>query len=218
MSTIAEQLDDMLMAIVDPEDEIYKSLISDKEGTPESDPVNPVDLNIGATAGILEWNRRIAKSLLTQLFFDQSEGMFLDLIAHKYIGMPRGGGESDTEYRNRIMDVILGHKVSPASIIFYSRPYSSKEPIIYEGSQGAAYAGLSYAGVYDEMLIEHSEKPQMIGQWVFPAMAIRVEGSDCFFVLFLEDTDPADLPMLVDKLNRLIAAGVEYEIRIKYSD
>jgi len=216
MGTIAQEFNTMLAAFFNKDDLVYQSVFCNEYNTPETSPVNPEDMNIGAVASMIEYNRRLSLSLIKQLFLDQAEGIYLNLIAQNYLDIARAQSESDADYRARIVELILGHKVSPAAIIYTMRKYSSQEPEIYEGKQNSAYASLSYAGVYSNFKIT-SGLPHLIDTFVFPAVTLLIEDEAFKFILFLWDTASGDIPLVIDTLNQFIAAGVTYEVRIQYA-
>ena len=172
-------------------------------------------MNIGAIGSMLEWNRRLTIDLTKQLFFDLVEGVFLKLTVDDIIGIIRGEGETEADYKQRVGDIILGYKISPAAIIYNSRPYSTSEPVLLEGDLEGAYAGYSYAGIYEDFQLE--SPPENLDEWVFPAITTKASTSAYFFILRLENTESSAIPLLVDKINRLIAAGIDYDIRIEYT-
>lgn len=212
MPTVAQTVDTYLQAIFSKNDPIYKSFISNSEGVPEALINNPMDFNIGVFAGFLEWNRQLTLNLIDQLDLTKAEGKFLNFLARELIKISRFAGESDAEWVTRIQAYTIRAKVSPASIIFHTRPFSTTEPIIQEGPQDGAFAGLSFAGISTEF---RNETPgQEFDHFVFPAISINTEQAAYFFILILTETDPADIPKLFDLMDRWVAGGVQYEIRI----
>ena len=218
MSNNADKLNQFLKALYDVEDPTYKVLVADPGGTPEVTIVNPIDLNLGVIADLLEWNRLLTITFLKQLFFDQTQGKFLDLIAHDHFGLIRASGESDSVYIDRVKNIILGRKISPASIIVNTTPYSSPNPpIIIEGDQEQMYADVSFTEYYQDsfqVLISTSAK-YPVGDWVLPAIAFSFDAGAFFFILILEIIDSNDLPAVIDIVDRHIAAGIDYEIWIR---
>ena len=217
MSTNADKLNKYLKALIDVTDDLYKSIVSDPDGTPESTIVNPVDLNYGCVADLLEWNRMLTKSLVRQLYFDQAEGKFLDLISHTHFGLIRASGETDSQYKSRVKDIILGHKISPASIIYLTRGYSSPgEPQLIEGEQDSAFADCSFTECYTSFQVaSSSSNSYQVGWWVFPAIALASTTSLYFFILILDNTPSSQALTVLDIVNRSIAAGIDFEIWIK---
>lgn len=212
--TVADLLNKYLKALFDVNDSIYKSFISDKDGVQESTIADPIDFNLGAIANVLEWNRQLTKSLLKQIRLDLAEGRFLNLIAHDHIGIVRYDGETDLEYKTRIQNFIIAHKVSPASIIFYTRPFSSPgEPVIIEGQQDSAFADVSFSDNYTSF--QNQTPGDEFLHWIFPAIATSSGASAYFFILILQNTASEDIPKVIDLVNRWIASGIDYEIHIE---
>lgn len=210
--TVAELLNKYLRTLYDIDDNIYKSLISDVNGSPEVVISDPIDYNIGVIADILEWTRQLSISLGKQIFLNQAEGKYLDLLAHNNIGLVRYPSENDTDYISRVQKFIIGRKVSPAAIIFYMRPYSDIEPAIIEGGTDTAFSDITFNDVFTtfQQLTPGSE----FGNWVNAAIAGSDKVASHFFTLVLEGSSASDIPLIIDTMNRLIAAGVGYEVQI----
>ncbi len=210
--TIVDQLNRYLQAIFNTNDVIYKSAVADKDGVPAGVINKPTDFNSGQIANVLEYLRGLSKDLLKQIFLDQAEGKYLDLIAQDNIGLTRYAGESDVDFVARIQKFLIADKISKAAIIFCMRPFSSPgEPVILEGEQDAAYATFSFAGVYSTFQI--AAPPVYLNHFVFPAIS-RSQQSAFFFVIQLENTPAADIFKVIDLLNRIVAAGIVFEIQI----
>lgn len=210
MATVAETLNKHLGQVLDTDNALYKSLISDPEGTPAGTVNNPTDYNIGVLAGMLEWNRDLTKTLVKQLDLTQATGKYLDFIAHDHLGIFRHASESDTDFVTRIQDYIVGAKVSPGAIIYHMRKFSSTEPQILEGEQDGAFADVSFSDVYQGF------RDVVDNLFVFPALTVGSDSQAFFFILILEDTAAADVTALFEELERLVAAGIEYEVQITY--
>ncbi len=212
MNTLAPIINKHLKAIFDTEDPVYHALIADDTGTPEVSPVNPSDMKIGAIANPLEWNRRLTLSLVKQLRFDQAEGIFLRLMIDDFLGFMRAAGENDAQYKARVVDMVLGPKISPAAIIYNARPYSTTEPYLETNDFNMAYDDDFYDDYYDT--VQLTNPPAYIGQWVMPAVTRNVRGMIFFFVLFVSNTPDDQVPILMEKINSLIAAGIEFEVQV----
>lgn len=213
MSTTANLLDKYLRALHNTSDPVYKSLVSDIDGVPEITINDPMDFNNGAIAGCLEWIRQLSIGLLKQICLSTAEGKYLDYMVHNHINLVKFQNETDTAYRERVRNYIIAPKISRASIIYYSRPFSSPgEPQILDGVDDAAFADVSFSDVYT------SFQNQGLGlennYWVFPALTTSISGSAYFFVLRLENTVSSDIVKVVDLIDRWIAAGIAYEIQI----
>jgi hypothetical protein len=213
MSNISETLNKYLRAIFDVEDSIYKSIISDSSGVPAGTINNPMDYNIGAIAGMLEWMRNLSIDLVDQLFLNLAEGKWLDFIAHRHIGIVRYSGESDVDYISRIQKFIMADKVSPASIIYYTTPFSSPgAPQILEGEVDAAFAYASFSDNYD--LFQNQSPGPQNNWWIMPAIPVGASSVAFFFVLRLENTSSADIEKVIDIVDRWKAEGIGYRIQI----
>lgn len=211
MSTVASWLDDNLKALFDVDDAIYKSLISDVDGIPEVSIIDPVDFNNGALAGMIEWIRQLSITLKDQLFLDTVTGAFLDLMVHFYIGIVRYESESDSDYVDRVRNFIIAPKCSPASIIYYCRPFSSQEPEILE-MDDTAFSDVSYSDNYTSFQLDMTGDIEN-NHWVLAGIADS-SSSAYSFILRLYNTASADIVKVVDLVNRWIAGGIDYEIQI----
>lgn len=215
MGNIAKVVNKYLRALYDIEHEIYKSVISDENGIASPTVNNPMDYNIGAIAGVLEWNRNLTLSLINQLFLNQATGKFLNLQAHDQIGIVRYYGESDVDYAKRVADFIIAPKISPASIIYYLRPYSEDEPIILEGRQDSMFADVSFSDNITEFQIE--TPGQYFEHWVSPAIAGSAATLSYYFIVILKNTLSGDVQKVMDIIDRWVASGINYEVQITYS-
>ena len=209
MSNIAYVLNDWLKAIYDTEDEIYRSFMADIDGVPEDTITVPMDYNIGAIASALEYLRQSTKLFVRQMFFNEAEGEWLDLILVDYFGLMRKDGEDDTEWATRVRDVIIGPKMSNAAIIYNTRQYSDSEPEIVVGDLDAAFADVTFSDAYDDAFVDSDS-----GEYVMPAIMRSHAAGTYYFRLLLEGTSDDDLIDVVNTVNSLIAAGIEYEVVI----
>lgn len=206
---VTEQINEYLKALYDLDDPVYKSVYADRDGTPNPTINDPNDFNLGAVANVLEWNRQLGLCLVDQIFINKASTKYLREILEKNIGIIRYPGESDADYLARAQNFIIGRKVSKAAIIFSMRQYSSTEPVIQEGNFDVAYADVSYSDVYSSFQLVSPTT-----DWVLPALSANENETSFFFVLKLTDTDPNDFVKVIDTLNRLVAAGVAYEVQV----
>lgn len=209
---ITNTLNKYLKAIYDINDDIYKSLISDETGVPAGVINTPIDYNLGVIASVLQYTVTLYIDLVSQIFLDESEGTYLDLIAHNHIGIVRYTGETDANYITRIQKFILNEKTSPTAIIVAARPFSSVEPIIVEGATDSAFADWTFSDNYTSF--QNQTAGAEFDYWIMPAIAIGQDSSAFFFILILENTTEAQVPELLDMLERYVAAGVSYEVQI----
>lgn len=215
MSTIAESVNKYLQ-IFDQSDSLYLALLSNVGGVPNMTINNPTDFNIGAIANMLEWNRRLTISLRDQLYLNKATGKFLDLITFQHIGILRFPGESIADFVLRIQQLIINPKVSPASIIYHTRQFSSPaDPVIVEGAQDSAFADVTFSDQYKSF--KNQTPGPELNHWILPAITVGSAGGLYFFTLILENTPNNKIGELVDWVDRLIAAGVGYEIQINYT-
>lgn len=213
MATVAKSLNKYLKAIYDTDDPIYRSLISNVDGVPAGTINTPQDFNAGAVANILEYTRQLSLCLIDQLFLNRATGKFLTLMTHEIIGIVRFEGESNVDFVERVQNYIIATKVSRASIIFYTRPFSSPgEPQLLDGVDDAAFADVSYSDNIE--MFQQGDVPPFNNWWVLPGLTISEEGASYFFILRLENTASADIVKVVDLVNRWKGDGIGYEIQI----
>lgn len=212
-NNISENLNRYLEQIFDTEDSIYKAIFSDITGISAGIINVPNDYDIGAIANLLEWNRNLSKSLLLMLNLQNAIGIWLDLIAHVHLGLVRFPEESDIDYKNRIINYIIAPKKSPASIVYYTIPFSNPGlPQLIESPSDIAYSDVTYASFYKKFKQTGGQFDQW---WILPAIAFSESASSYFFVLVLQNTNVDDVPKLVDLVNRWKTSGINYEIRIE---
>lgn len=147
---IVDRINNNLETLFDPEnDQIYKSLICDKDGEIPSTITKPTDIDIGAIASEIEYFRLLSIDLIKQLYINQASGKFLKYQLEEYFASLRLEDETDVEWVQRTIANVFQQKVSRASIIFSLRPYSSQEPEITNVIQESAFADFSFADAYD---------------------------------------------------------------------
>ena len=211
--TVAKTLIKWTRAIWDTEDPMYRSMVADLTGIPNPTIVKPTDFNNGVYAGMLEWNRQLTLTLLKQIDLSQASSKWLDYITQNHIGINRSKNETDSHFVNRVQEYIIGKKISPGAIIYFTRQFSpNAEPIIEEGIQDGAFADLSFTDIYTGF--RNTVIGDQFDWYVFPAIATNSTVAAYFFVLILEGTSSDDIPMLFDYVNRWIGSGIGYEIRI----
>lgn len=201
---------------------IYNRILTDAERTEiyEKDSIThyfkpnnelvlkPTDYNIGVIASILEYLRQSDKEFVLQLYLDKAVGEWLDYIAIERFGIMRLDGETPEQWVDRIIDIIIGPKLSKAAIIYNTRKFSVDEPAIVEGIDGA-FCDVSFEGYYKESFFD-SER----GKWVIPAIIQDLSSDEFYFRLYLTGTTESDIMNVVNTVDRIKAAGIEYEIRI----
>ncbi len=213
MSNITKLLNKYLKPKFDVTHAIYTALISNSANTPPGSPSKPSDLNIGAIANILEWTRLLSKGLLNQLDLTLASTKYLNYTIQDLIGIVRFESEIDADYLQRTVNYIIAPKVSEASIIYYTIPFSSPGlPQILDGTE-TAFSDVSFSDNYSEFQNKTPGSPEY-DYWIFPALSNENSGGAYFFILRLENTATADIIKTVDLVNRWIAAGIRYEIQI----
>ena len=88
MSTV-DRINNNLSAFFDINDEVYRRLISDNQGTNPDTFVLPTDIDIGVLASQIEWLRRIKNTLNEQIYLNSSEGEFLKYTLETFFNSMR---------------------------------------------------------------------------------------------------------------------------------
>lgn len=198
----------------DKTDAVYKAFISDPDGIANPMINTPKDYNKGGIANLLEWLYKYSLELKKQIYLNLAETNWIDYIAGNFIGINRYEGENDADYVNRIKQFLMDKKISPASIIYATIPFSSPGlPVLYEGESSGAYADISYAGCYIEFFNTAPGPDQ--NNWVLPAISIGQQGGLFNFVLILQNTDTADIYKVLDIVQRWKAGGITFQIIIE---
>lgn len=209
---ITERVNQFLSAIFDLNDPIYKSLIANFEGISSTKILTPADFNEGAMSDLLEYNRELTAGLLKQIYFDQSHGSFLNMIINNHIGISRGNGESDDEYKKRTTDCLFSPKISPAAIKFLLRDYSTPNPPeIVEGEGVFCYSDSSYSDVYKKF--KARGETYLTGSWVYSAIT-HYNVTAYLIIVILYNTPVQKLPVVIDIIKRSIAAGIDFQIEV----
>ena len=193
-------------------DQLVRAWITDKNGVPEAIIENPSDYNKGGVANLLEYLKDLANCLLVQFDPDLNSDTWMDFIFHQHFGLPRWPGETNQEWAQRVSDFVLAPKLSPASIIFFTRPYSATEPEILEGLESAAFAGRCYAGVGRTGIIQ--TPGYKYGTWMFPARARSTSSAVYTLTIRLTDTANADLEKLAEIMRRWVHPGIRWKVLI----
>jgi hypothetical protein len=211
---IPERINNNLSVLYNIEDEIYKALISDVDGTNPETITKPTDIDIGVIASQIEWLRRLSIDLLKQLYANHASGEFLKYILEDFFNSLKLEGETDEEWLERVTAIIFSPKVSTASIIYALRPYSSIEPEVYNIASESAFADFSFADItYSGSYIMDD------GTIVIYVPAIAETFSSSYFKIkiVLYDTIDSNVVTVINIINRIIPAGIEYILQINYT-
>jgi len=201
----------------DHNDIVYKSVFCDKDGIPNNTIKKPIDLNLGAIASLLEYNRLLTIQLIDQVYLNKAKEKYLDKFG-LFFDIKRIKNESDNEYYLRIKNYIFSHKVSPASIIDAVKQYSSRLPKIIEERLDSAFSDLSFSDYYT-FNTRIGDPNSIYYQWyIAPAIASN-SGDDStafYFILQMYNLQNQDIIKVIEIVNEWKASGVEYHIEIIY--
>lgn len=212
--SITDIINNNLSALLNPDDdEIYKALICDQDGTIPGTISKPTDIDIGVIGSQIEYLRQLSITLLKQMYADQADTEFLEYTLNNFFDSLRLKEETDTAWLDRVVDSIFSQKVSRASIIFLLRPYSSQEPEITNIIIDNAFADFSYCDVYQ------SGDTTLDGETVHFLAAIADTSSSAFFSIkiTLYDTTNTEILTVQDIINKIVAAGITTTLQIIYT-
>jgi hypothetical protein len=208
---ITIRVNDPLKIIYNVDDPIFKALICDKGGIPESTIVKPTDFNLGAFTNNIEYLRRMSIDLLKQIFIDQASDEFLKYELETFFGTLQLQDETESQWIQRTISLIFQPRISRASIISALRDYSSVEPEIITGGGDSAFADRSFA----DRTIKYSTNYDGEVFIVYPSYAQTESSSFYSIVIILYDTSSSDLYTVSDIINKYIAAGISFKIEIR---
>lgn len=210
---ITIRVNDSLKAIFNTDDPVYKAVICDKDGIPETSIVKPIDFNLGAITNNIEYLRRLGQDLVKQLYIDQASGEFLKYELETFFKSLRLQNETESAWIARTISLVFQPRISKASIIYALRPYSSQEPEIIQGGGDSAFADVSFA----DRTIKYNTIFDGEIFTVYPAFAQTVSSSFYSIVIILYDTPASALYTVSDIINKYIAAGISFKIEIRTS-
>lgn len=211
--SVIERINNNLQALYNiDDDDIYKSLICNKDGTIPSTIALPTDNDIGATASMIEYLRLLSICLVRQLYLDEASGEFLVYTLNEFYNSLRLEDETDSEWVQRTIATVFQPKVSRASIIYSLRPYSSLEPEITNIIQESAFSDFSFSDVYNSGSYTMADGTLVV--WV-PAIVESFESSFFTIKITLYDTATEDIWTVQNIIQKLIAAGISYILVIE---
>lgn len=202
----------------DTENLDFKRLIAGKNETYTLPLANdkPNDLDLGAMANLVEYNRLLADWLIEQMNITTAVGDRLDYLGSFIYNIFRENGESDATYRTRIKEIVFGIKETKWSILAdvdsYNGSGSPTYPFIKEFDELQelqAYSDYTYTEQYRRW--NSSTWPEE----VLPAYAggQSETGVDrFFFALYMLDVASSDKQIVYDLVNKAHVAGVEFTI------
>lgn len=211
---IVDRINNNLNTLYDVNNDIYKSLICDKDGTIPETITIPTDIDIGAIASQIEYLRLLSIFLIRQLFLDEATGEFLKYQLNEFFDSLQLEDETDVEWVQRTIATVFQPKVSRASIIYALRPYSSQEPEIVNVFQESAFADFCFSDVYNSGMLTMPD-----GTVVVFVPAISGDYENAFFTIkvILYDATTDDLYTVKNILDKIIAAGISYIIEIRFN-
>jgi len=203
--------------IINSGGETFKALFGDDR--PELTPSGPYaqinDMNSGAIANALEYERRTGRYTVTQLFLSEAKGSFLDYMGNSWFNTPRPIGLADEEYRQYIIDKAIGGKESGASLKNILTKYSVEEVIIYESGTAKTSMVVNYSYVGYTKYTHDT----VTGAVITPAIlgAGELSGKqDFFFTVKIQPQKASYEKIILEILRTGHVAGVGYEVQYYY--
>lgn len=194
------------------EDVRYKALVSDIDGTNPDTVTKPTDIDIGVIASQIEYLRRLSIDLLKQIYIDEASGEFLKYQLEEFFSSLRLEDETDVNWVQRTISIVIKSKVSRASIIVALRPYSDAEPEITTVQKDNAFADFSYSDIYikDETTLD--------GRIIFilPAITENYLSSAYTIKIILTNTPLSEIYSVQDIISKVVAAGISVILQINY--
>jgi hypothetical protein len=212
---ITDRINNNLLALFDPEnDDIYKALISDQDGTIPTTVSKPTDFDVGVIGSQIEYLRQLSITLLKQIYLDEADSEFLEYTLNTFFDSFQSNNESDADWLQRVINTVFSQKVSKASIIFLMRPYSpGGEPEVTNIITDNAFADYSYCDIYS------SGNTTLDGETIYYLAAVADTFAGAFFTIkvTLYDTEYTDIFIAQDLLKEIVAAGISVILQITYT-
>lgn len=193
----------------------FKNLALRKDGTenPNGDGefAAITNLDAGAMGSALEYERRLARFMVSQLRIDKAQNFYLNDYAQGNLNIERPSGFTDEQYRDFIIKLILGLKETPYAIEFILQEFSSIPVVVFQngGSTTTAFYGVTYYGFYD-VGVERDD-----GFIIPPALnnGSVTEGDGIYlYRVHLQPIDEVAEQIILILLDAATVAGVRYEI------
>lgn len=210
---ITDRINNNLSAIFNIEDDdIFKALINNIDGTIPGTVNKPTDFDIGVIASQIEYLRQLSITLLKQMYADEADTEFLEYTLETFFESYRLLSESDSDWLDRTIDIIFSQKISDTAIIYALLNYSSTTPVITTDITDAGFADFSYCDIYQ------SGDTILNGETVYFLAAIMGAFDATFFTfkVTLHNTEGTDIQIVINILNNLHAAGISYILEIIY--
>jgi hypothetical protein len=212
VSDLRTQIIQNLSAFFDSEDEFFKIFFADTDGTIPAIINKPTDLEIGFTASIWEYTRRLSIDLEKQMYLDKASEDFLKFMLVNFFDTPRLENESLEAWVARVISKVLMPKVSKAAIIYALREFSSPDADIIGSISSGMFAGSSFASRYKSF---SGNFPGIGLKQVFPAIVRSYSFSLYFMTIVVYNVQPQDILSVVGIIEEVIAAGIGYTLEVK---
>lgn len=213
--SITDRINSNLSALFNPDDdEIFKALICDQDGTISSTITKPDQIDIGVLASQIEYLRLLSITLLKQMYIDEQDTEFLEFTLNNYFDSLQLSGETEVAWLQRVINKVFSQKVSNAAIIYLLRPYSpGGEPTIEQATQEHAFCDFSYCDIYS------GGSATLGSETVYFLPAVLGDSNSAFFTIkiTLFNTPSNDIFTVIDYIDEIVAAGIEVILEISYT-
>lgn len=194
---------------------VFKALIGDAARVETVVPVGQyathADINSGAIANIVEYERRLARFMVRMLRVDQAQGEYLDMILNDYFGVGRPLAYTDLSYYLYAKNRVMSHKESAVSLVAMLQPFSSQPVLIIESgdSRQTMYSDNSFA---DWHPYTHDSVTTLPVTPDFLGGDISEGSQNYYFRVRLQPNDAVSEKIIVALLKLSHVAGVAYDI------
>jgi len=187
----------------------YLKLVGDSTKTTPifSTEVKINDIDTGSISNPLEYTRRLSDFFIEQLDLREAKEDWLDFLGNTIYNIERRGGESDVDYSARIIFETTAVRCTPLAILEALEDYGDNNQII-EGGVGGAFSEVSFANCYRNFNISGQDV-------VRAAITMNFGGSPYFFMVIMENVDPANYKLIINIIDNYKAAGISYMVVIE---
>lgn len=175
------------------------------------------DINTGALANALEFERRVGEFLKDMLFLDRTVGEFVDILGDDNTNNPRPNGYNDQQYKDFLSTKIIGDKESVVAMRKTILPLtvnSASQPTLFIESnrpETTMYLDSTFLDFFDRDTDINTGLP------IVPARigGDSLDGTDIYwFRVKLQPNNADDAAIIVIFLQSSHVAGVGFDIEL----
>jgi len=208
---ITERINNNLSVIYNIEnDDIYNSIICDKDGIIAGTISRPDDIELGAITSQIEYLRILSHSLVDQLYIDQATGLYLKYVLENFFNSIQLPAETESAWIAREIALIFQPRISVGSIISALTSYSDPAPLVERLGYDSGFADRSFADIYDTYVTTYEGDDF----YVFSAKSSEF-GSSFFSITITMYNFTGRVNELINIINAYIAAGITYTLKFE---